>query len=216
MPIWSLIVFTMVIAIGTATPGPTIIAVVARVLARGRDGNLGFAIGIIAGDVLWLGAAVFGLAALAGAAQEAMAALKYIGAAYLLYLAWKMWTAPAAVPDADTPTPGVDPGRADPARVEPGLWRGIAGGLAVALANPKTMMVYLALVPNVIDISDVGVAQYFGLAAIIIVVYGVVLFLYINAAHRARAMFRSPRALKLINRGSGTMMAGAAAVVVTR
>jgi threonine/homoserine/homoserine lactone efflux protein len=78
------------------------------------------------------------------------------------------------------------------------------------------MMIYLALIPNVIEIGEVGVAQYLGLAAIIIVVYSIVLVLYVNAAHRARAMFRSPRALKLINRGSGTMMAGAAAVVATR
>jgi threonine/homoserine/homoserine lactone efflux protein len=207
MHLWSLLVFTAVIGIGTATPGPTIIAVVARVLSRGRNGNLGFAIGIIAGDVIWLGAAVFGLAALAGAAHEAMVVLKYLGAAYLLYVAWKMWTAPATVPDDAAAMRGT---------TTRGLWRGIAGGLAVALANPKTMMIYLALIPTIIEISDVGVAQYLGLAAIIIVVYSVVLFLYINAAHRARAMFRSPRALKLINRGSGTMMAGAAAVVVTR
>ncbi|MBV8653534.1 MAG: LysE family translocator [Alphaproteobacteria bacterium] len=208
MHLWSLLVFTAVIGIGTATPGPTIIAVVARVLSRGRNGNLGFAIGIIAGDVVWLGAAVFGLAALAGAAHEAMVVLKYLGAAYLLYVAWKMWSAPATAPgDAAVALRGA---------ASRGLWRGIAGGLAVALANPKTMMIYLALIPTIIEISDVGVAQYLGLAAIIIVVYSVVLFLYISAAHRARAMFRSPRALRLINRGSGTMMAGAAAVVATR
>jgi threonine/homoserine/homoserine lactone efflux protein len=184
---------------------------VARVLSRGRDGNLGFAIGIIAGDVVWMGAAVFGLAALASAAHEAMVVLKYLGAAYLLYVAWKMWTAPATVPDETAL--GATPARGTAAL---GLGRGIAGGLAVALANPKTMMIYLALIPTIIEISDVGVPQYLGLATIIIVVYSVVLFLYINAAHRARAMFRSPRALKLINRGSGTMMAGAAAVVATR
>jgi threonine/homoserine/homoserine lactone efflux protein len=205
MHLWSLLVFTAIIAIGTATPGPTIIAVVARVLARGRGGNLGFAIGIIAGDVIWLGAAVFGLAALAGAAHEAMVVLKWLGVGYLLFIAWKMWTAPVAA--ADTEIARVVPG---------GLARGIAAGLSVAMANPKTMMIYLALIPNVIEIGDVGVAQYLGLAAIIIIVYSAVLLLYINAAHRARQLFRSPRALKLVNRGSGTMMAGAAALVATR
>ena len=65
MHIWNLVVFATAICIATATPGPTIVTLVARVLATGRSDNFGFAIGIIAGDVLWLGAAVFGLAALA-------------------------------------------------------------------------------------------------------------------------------------------------------
>ena len=76
-------------------PGPTITALVARVLVRGTSGALAFMLGLALGELVWLTAAVLGLAFIAKTFALAFMVLKYAGAAYLVYLAWRMWTAPA-------------------------------------------------------------------------------------------------------------------------
>jgi threonine/homoserine/homoserine lactone efflux protein len=203
MDVWPLLAFTLAIAIAGATPGPTIVTLVARLLAGGRANNVAFAVGLVIGDIAWLAAAVFGVAALAAYAHEVMVMLRYLGAAYLIFMAYKMWTAP--VESA--------PVAAGPRRA--GL-HGALGGLGVALSNPKTMMFYLALVPNLIDVTTVPLLGFVELASVITVILGAILAFYIAAAERARRLFRSKRAMRGVNRGASVMMAGTAVVVATR
>src|SRR5215212_3611358 len=94
-----LILFAGALAVAAASPGPAITALVARVLVRGTAGAAAFMFGLAVGDVVWLTAATLGLAFIARTFALAFIALKYAGAAYLLYLAWRMWTAPAASHD---------------------------------------------------------------------------------------------------------------------
>jgi threonine/homoserine/homoserine lactone efflux protein len=132
-----------------------------------------------------------------------MTVLRYLGAAYLALMAYKMWTAP------------VETGPIIAAPRNAG-WRGALGGLGVALSNPKTMMFYLALVPNLIDVTTVPLVGFVELAAVITVILSAILAVYIAAAERARRLFRSQRAMRGVNRGASAMMAGCAVVVATR
>jgi len=75
---------------------------------------------------------------------------------------------------------------------------------------------YLALLPNLIDLTRVGLFGYVELASVSIVVLTVVFGGYVVTAARARALFRSTRAMRLLNRAGGTMMAGAAVAVATK
>src|SRR4051812_34078846 len=95
MDLAGLAVFATALLIAAASPGPGIAAIVARVLGRGLDGTIAFTTGMAIGDVVWLTFAIVGLAALAQAFHEVFLVVKYAGAAYLLYLAYKLWTAPA-------------------------------------------------------------------------------------------------------------------------
>ena len=199
MDIFSILAFAAVIAVATATPGPTVVTLVARVLATGRSGNLAFALGLIVGDLFWLACAVFGIAAIAVHMHEVM-----VGAAYLLYLAYRLWTAPPASPNA----------AAQPAKRRP--VGAVAGGLAIAIANPKTMMFYLALLPNLIDVAAVDIGTFVRLSVVVATVYAGVLAAYMAGALRARHLFTSPRALRAVNRGSAAIMTGTAAYVATR
>ena len=92
MTIYGLAVFSLVYALAVASPGPGIAAVAARSLVRGTRGAPAFVAGFVIGDLVWFTVAVTGLAALAQTASAVFAAIKYAGAAYLLYLAWRMWT----------------------------------------------------------------------------------------------------------------------------
>lgn len=87
-----LLIFAGALLVAAASPGPGIAAIVARVLGRGTRGAVAFTTGVALGDVVWLAFAVLGLAVLAF--HGVFLIIKYAGAAYLLWLAWKLWTAP--------------------------------------------------------------------------------------------------------------------------
>ena len=199
-----LVVFASALFIAAASPGPGIAAIVARVLGRGTSGAVAFTAGVAIGDVVWLTFAILGLSALAQAFHGVFEAVKYAGAAYLLWLAFKMWTAPVAVHALQTEVAPEKPLRL------------FLGGLAVTMGNPKVMVFYLALLPALIDVAGVTLVGWAELSAVTLSVLGVVFAGYVALAARARRLFTSPRALKLVNRGTGAVMAGAAAAIATR
>jgi threonine/homoserine/homoserine lactone efflux protein len=90
-----LLVFAAALFVAAASPGPGIAAIVARVLGRGARGAIAFSAGVAMGDVVWLSFAIGGLAVLAQTSNQVFVAIKWAGAAHLLDLAWRMWTAPA-------------------------------------------------------------------------------------------------------------------------
>jgi threonine/homoserine/homoserine lactone efflux protein len=204
MNVAALVLFGSTLLVAAASPGPGIAALVARVIGRGPDGAIAFAGGLILGDLVWLAVAILGLAVVAQTFHEVFLVIKYVGAAYLVYLAYRMWTAPVAPHDV----------AAD--RRREGRGRLFLAGLALTLGNPKVVAFYLALLPNLIDLTRVGFLGYVELASVSIVILTLVFGVYIAAAARARALFRSPRALRLLNRAGGTMMAGAAVAVATK
>ncbi len=204
MDLASLLVFAATLTVAAASPGPGIAAIVARVLAQGTSGAFAFTAGVAIGDVVWLTVAVLGLAAVAQAYAPVLIAIKYAGAAYLLYLAWKLWTAPVAVEDA-APLEGTA------ARL-----RLFLAGLSVTMGNPKVMVFYLALLPNLIDLSRVSAIGLAELSAVALSVLALVFGAYILLAVRTRKLLRSERAMRLVNRGTGAVMASAAAAIATR
>jgi threonine/homoserine/homoserine lactone efflux protein len=204
MDLAALIVFAGALLVAAASPGPGIAALVARVLARGRTGAIAFTAGLAIGDVIWLAAAVAGLSALAQTFAGVLIVVKYAGAGYLLFIAWKLWTTPVAT-SGELPS-----ARAErPSRL-------FAAGLAVTLGNPKVIVFYLALVPNLIDVTAITVLGFAELAAVCLLVLALVFGAYIGLSLRARRLFASPRALRRVNKVTGAVMAGAAVAVATR
>jgi len=205
MTLTGLLAFCAVYALTVATPGPGVAAVIARSLAHGFKGAPAFVAGFLLGDLVWFGIAATGLAALAKTAETVFIAIKWIGVAYLLYLAWKLWTAPAgsvAVAEGEE-------------RGQHG-WKAFVASLMLTLANPKAILFFLALLPTVIDLSTMNALAFVEISLAILVVQPVVLFSYVFLAARARQLFTTPAAVRRLNRTSGAAMAGAAAIVATR
>jgi threonine/homoserine/homoserine lactone efflux protein len=75
---------------------------------------------------------------------------------------------------------------------------------------------YLALLPNLIDLGLVDLFGYAELASVCILVLTTVFGVYAIAAARARALFKSTRAVRLLNRTGSALMAGAAVAVATK
>ncbi|WP_129776958.1 LysE family translocator [Peristeroidobacter soli] len=207
MSLYGLLVFSAVYLLAVASPGPGVAAVIARSLARGTRGAPAFIAGFLVGDLIWFGFAATGLAALAQSAQTVFVVVKYAGAAYLLFLAYKLWTAPAA------PVSDAGPDLAEEGQKPLQLF---LGSLALTLANPKTMVFFLALLPTVVPLEKITLIGFAEMVVAIVLLLPLTLGAYVVLAARARRIFKSATAVRRINRGTGAAMACAAVAVATR
>lgn len=122
------------------TPGADTLYIVSRATAQGPRVGAVAALGIGAGCVLHALAAALGLSAVLAASATAFDAVKWLGAAYLVYLgSWLLRRAPDAGPAVvDIPAP---------------TWVGrvFIEGMLTNLLNPKVALFFLAFVPQFID-----------------------------------------------------------------
>jgi threonine/homoserine/homoserine lactone efflux protein len=203
MDLSGFLVFCGVYAMATFSPGPAVAAIVARTLAVGLSRTAPFIFGIVAGDLVWFALVALGLAALAQNFQTLFLIIKYAGVAYLLYLAYRLWTAPADAPK-----------EAPQARGEG--WKLFLGGLALTMGNAKVMVFFVSILPLVVDLATITPALAAELAVAMMAILSAAMWTYALAASRARRLITSPRAMRLVNRGTGAVMAGAAVAVAAR
>ena len=187
MDITHLLVFAAAYLAVVLLPGPGVTALVARVLTRGTHGAPAYIAGFVTGSLLWFTVAAAGLAALASAFGALFTVIRYAGAIYLVYLAWKFWTAPARPFDAADTSPE-------------GRWPLFLAGAAINLGNPKAVVFFLALLPTILDLDTLTAVGFAELSAIVAVIVSAVFSAYAVAAERARRLFSSPRAVRLLNR----------------
>lgn len=203
MDLTSLVIFAGALFVAAGSPGPSVAALVARVVSKGSRDVMPFLAAMWIGEGIWLSMAVFGLAIVAQTFHFAFLVIKWAGVAYLCLLAYRMWTAPVSVEESDLP-------RAKSS------WKMFAAGLAVTLGNPKIMMFYMALLPTIIDLASVTMVGWLELTAAMALVLMAVDLAWVAAAVQARRIIRSPRAMRIANRVSASIMGGAAAAIASR
>jgi len=180
-----------------ATPGVDLLLTVARTLQGGVRAGLAAALGINAGCVVHALAAAFGLAALLAVSAAAFAAIKWLGAAYLLWLAWGMartaWRGGASAATA----------AAAPAR---SAWADFRIGLVTNVLNPKVALFFLAFLPQFIAAETPHKTQAFlGLGAIFVVQSLLFLLAVVALSSRLRRLPSSPRFARWLH-GLGAML----------
>lgn len=204
MTLAGFVTYAGALAIAAAIPGPGIVALVARALGSGFRPAAFMALGLIVGDLLYLTAVILGLALLAQTFGTAFLIVKWIGVAYLAWLAWGFWRG------------GITTALVSAERTRDGAAASMLSGFLVTVGNPKVMVFYLAITPTIIDIATVTLADFGVLLVVTIMVLLVVLVPYVALAARARWFLATPRALKALNRTAATFMVGAAAVIAAR
>jgi threonine/homoserine/homoserine lactone efflux protein len=133
------VLFFIASLILVVTPGPAVLYVVARSVSQGRLAGLASVLGVGIGNYVHVIAAAVGLSAILASSALAFSAVKYLGAAYLIYLGLrKIFGSSEFVADA-----------ADAAR-EP-LGAIMRRGVIVATLNPKTAVFFLAFLPQFVD-----------------------------------------------------------------
>ena len=187
-------------AILLAIPGPTVLLVISYALGHGRKAALATVAGVTLGDFTAMTASMLGLGALLATSATIFTLLKWIGAAYLVYLGIKLWRAPVAAGDG-----GEEP--ADLPKEKPG--RIFAHAYLVTALNPKSLVFFVAFLPQFLDVTGPVAVQLAVFEFTFLVLAAVNASLYAVLAAMARRQVRKPRVQRIVNRTGGSLMIGA-------
>ena len=171
----------------TVSPGPGVLYVTARSIAQGRAAGFVSAFGIESGEVIWLVATATGVAALLEASEQALAVLRFAGAAYLIYLGVQRWRE-------------VDPIERPPKASLPKLY---GQGVITQIVNPKVAVFFVAFLPQFLDAGRPVGPQMLALGAVYIAIAIAVDAVYVLASSAvARRFLRSATARRRSNRAA--------------
>ena len=192
----SLIPFLIAALVLAITPGPGIAYVVARTVAGGRAEGLASCFGTGLGGLLHVLAAALGLSLIIAQSALAFNVLKYVGAAYLVYLGIRMLLRKEQSITVD-------------AVASQGARRALVEGIAVEALNVKTALFFLAFLPQFVSSSEPLVQQLVLLGCICVALNTFVDVFAVFAAHRLlkSGVARAARA-RLMTRVSGVTMLG--------
>ncbi|MFT4052893.1 MAG: LysE family translocator [Novosphingobium sp.] len=197
----SLITYSAALGIAAAIPGPGVAAVVGQSMGNELKASLFLLGGIILGDLTYLTVAIAGLAGIARTFSGAFLVVKVLGGFYLAYIAWKMWTSSDGIIQAR-------------AKGSPTGLGSFLSGYSLTLGNPKTIVFYLALLPTVLDLGAVGLAQWSALACMTALTLVVTLAPYAVLADRARSLISRPSALQRITRAAAAIIGGTSVIIL--
>lgn len=177
-------------------PGPTVLLVVSYALGQGWRAALPMAVGVALGDFTAMTLSMLGVGALLAASAGLFTALKWLGAAYLVWLGVKLWRAGGTF-EAE---PRTD--RASAARMLGHAW------LVTAL-NPKSITFFVAFLPQFLDPTISFFTQMLVFeTTFLVLAFGNALG-YAVIASRARRLAADPKAISWFNRAGGTLLIGA-------
>lgn len=190
------------------SPGPGAIAAMGAGLNHGfRHGQV-IAFGLALGVWTQLLVVGVGLGALLATSELAFAVVKWLGAAYLVWLGVQQWRSPASPIQA--------PDRAAAATPDPHLARHLfLRGWTVNALNPKGTVFLLAVMPQFLDLQQPLLVQYLTIGATFGVVECAVMTGYVGLASRVLRLLRSPRHIGWMNKGFGGLFVAAGAVLAT-
>lgn len=201
MDLSTLLAFAAAFFVFAASPGPDNMTIVARTMSHGAVSGIAYGAGTVAGILIFLALAVSGLSIIAAEMGIVMTILRHVGAAYLIWMGIRLWTAEPVVPELR------------PVSERRGLLAIFATGVALNLGNPKMPLFYVALLPNVVG-SSLTPGHMAALAAVILAVEVVVIGGHVILAGRARKLLRTPTVVRRVNRTAGGVMVGAGVAVV--
>ncbi len=179
-------------------PGPTIMLVISYAIAEGRRAALSTVIGVGLGDFAAMTLSLAGLGAILATSAELFTLLKWIGAAYLVWLGIKLWRAPAILPSSDRSETEGKSGRAM-----------LTHAFLVTLLNPKGIAFFIAFTPQFLDPAAPLLPQLAIMEATFVTLGVANAAAYAWLASSARDRIRRPTTLRTINRLGGTVLIGA-------
>ncbi len=169
----TVLLFALATTILTVSPGPGVLYVAARSLAQGRRAGFASMIGIESGEIVWIVAAATGVAALLAASVTGLTALRFAGAAYLIYLGVQRWRQVEKFPVP----------RAAP------LGRIFAQGFVTQLLNPKVAVFFVAFLPQFLNPAQQIARQVIVLGVVYIAIAVVIDSTYVLTAAAISSRF---------------------------
>lgn len=201
IPLHNFLLYCTLYAVAIAVPGPGIISIVARALSSGFRATVPACLGIMVGDLILMTLSAFGLALIAQAMGEMFQIVKIAGGLYLLFLAYKYWTADVAEASDVIPE---------------SAGRGFLTQMGITLSNPKAIAFFVALQPTAIDLGKLTFSGYLELVGATLVLIPAITMGYAALAARLKNLVASVKARRRLNKGAGVVMAGAGLAIMVK
>jgi threonine/homoserine/homoserine lactone efflux protein len=198
VPLSNLMGFTLASVVLIAVPGPSVLFVIGRSLALGWKGGVLTVLGNAAGQLVQVAAVAFGVGIVVAQSVVLFSVVKLAGAAYLVYLGIKAISHRRNHPAAEH-----RPGASSPRRL-------MVEGLVVGATNPKSVVFFVAVLPQFVDYSSGAIPFQLALLGAVFLLIAIVSdSLWAIAAGSARQWFaRSPRRISAVEATGGALMIG--------
>ncbi len=198
--------FALASSIVVLIPGPNIVLTINYAIRDGKRSGLATVPGVSLGALIAMTLSLAGAGAVLAASATLFSLLKLAGAAYLIWLAYSLWTAPTQETMAD----GAGP--------EQPLRRLFWQSFLVSALNPKGPVFYVAFVPQFVDVTGPVFVQFAVLIATFIGIATLNTLLWLFFANGLRDYFRKPKAMRMLNRGGASclLIAGVFTARMTR
>ncbi|MCK8072378.1 LysE family translocator [Vibrio sp. 10N.222.54.A1] len=200
MSLESAITFFIAMFVFGITPGPGVFAILARAMVQGWRKCVTLSLGMICSDLIYLALACFGLATIAENWSIAFEVIRYVGAAYLIYLGYKMFK---SLPEVQ--------GSAELAakQSQKSELASFAQGFLISASNPKVILFYISFLPTFIDLTVLRSQDIVLVSALASVALMSGLMLIAVGAGRMAGLLKTPRAHKRLNQSAGGIMIAA-------
>jgi threonine/homoserine/homoserine lactone efflux protein len=192
--------FVAASAILLAIPGPTILLVISYALGHGRKVAAATVAGVALGDFTAMTASMLGLGALLSTSATIFTVLKWVGAAYLVWLGIKLWRAPIVAEAADGSLPSVTAEK--PGRI-------FLHTYIVTALNPKSIVFFVAFLPQFLDPARPLFNQMLIFEVTFLTLATLNATGYALLAAAAGKTIRKPKIQAIVNRTGGSLLIGA-------
>lgn len=177
-------------------PGPTVLMVISFGISQGRRAVTASTLGVMLGDFIAITASLAGLAALLAASSLLFLIMKYLGAAYLMYLGVKMWLARDEAPE-QFEVPAVS------------SFKIFRDTFLVTVMNPKAILFFVAFLPQFIVPAQPVLLQFAIMDATFVALSFLNCLLWAAMAGGLRKVVSGPAAMRRLSKAGGTGLLGA-------
>jgi threonine/homoserine/homoserine lactone efflux protein len=194
IPIETLLPFFAASVLLGIAPGPDNIFVLTQSALHGRGAGLVVMLGLCTGLIVHSIAVALGVAVIFQTSAVAFSALKFLGAGYLMYLAWQAFRASAARFEAELIP-------------EANLWKLYRRGIIMNITNPKVSIFFLAFLPQFADQSRGPISLQLLLLGGVFIIATILVFggIALLAGTLGKWLNRYPRAQNIMNRVAGAV-----------
>lgn len=194
--------FFIAIFIFGITPGPGVFAILAKAMVEGSRRCFMLAFGMVISDIIYLTLACLGLATIAEHWGELFTLIRWVGAAYLIWLGIKLFT---SQPTLATSAPTTRRSSLE-----------FIQGFLISASNPKVILFYIAFLPTFMDLNRLNGNDILLAAGLTLIALMLGLMLIAYGAHWASKRLQSAKATKRLNQSAGAIMIGAGVFLATR
>ena len=183
------------------TPGPVWVALIARTLSGGFNAAWPLALGVVVGDVLWPLLAILGVTWVVSVYADFMVVLRWVASVTFIVMGLLIIRNAGRTIGSDSRL------------TRPGMWPGFLAGVAVILGNPKAILFYMGVLPGFFDLTRLtwpDIAAICFLSLIVPLTGNLILAYFFG---RARALLRSPDAVRRTNRIAGGLLIAVGCVI---